>query len=326
MRNLEVKLLVVFVAVVMVGWGLYSVDYTDYKADITADADGVDVELSGFSTADYQYLLLSGADVPDELYYYLDDSMAAEVTTYKQSHFFDVLDSLLDVRHAGHGVRMDAQQLETMMASGNGAGKGVVFCSGAIPYNLYTGVTPILHDWVMGGGTVYWMGTHMGKQVSMPDGTLSKNNPSQFFPEGSIADGKEDRFAYNQSEWSMYLGMTQARCTTGLNVNYPGLDAVSLGMTDDEGYSEMAECDFGNGRIYVAGYNYSMDDSTLVFFTMADAITSGIDHDTVRICSGTGNKGHSSVTVHIEASVQPGDLLRFSIGVPYVSWAVTEEF
>ena len=324
------KILVVFIVIVTVGWGLYSVDYDRCEAEIEQTGSGADIHLHGFNPADYDYMMLSGADVPDHLYYYQDSDFMSYTTQYCQSEFFDTLDYMMDARSMSHGVRAGAQELVSMMmtqtASSTAAGNAVVFSSGALPYILCSDGVAVLQDWILAGGTVYWTGVAIGTSVAYAD-HIDEDLPG-IFPDGVIAEYDEEhvRYGYELSSWTTCLGTTYNNCSSGMNVLTIGASAVSLGIMDEEGYSSMAECQYGSGRIYILGGNVAVNKDAGQVAMLANIICTGVDSDTVILKEDSGQKGYGDTTVSVEADIHPGDVLCLKFGEPYVSWAVCKTF
>ena len=116
MKNPEIAILAVLVAVLVAGWAVIQVDiYGGTSVKVTAGDDGTDVRIDGLLPSDYHYSIYSGADVSSELYYWYDESVECRSTHQMQSDFFDSMDALLKVRNHEAGKRVDTQALVEMM-------------------------------------------------------------------------------------------------------------------------------------------------------------------------------------------------------------------
>ena len=330
MKNPEIAILAVLVAVLVAGWAVIQVDiYGGTSVKVTVGDDGTDVRIDGLLPSDYHYSIYSGADVSSELYYWYDESVECRSTHQMQSDFFDSMDALLKVRNFGAGIRVDTQALvdmmERTMADGTVSETAVYFCGDVLPKAIME--DGLLDSWIRAGGTVHWTGNAMGAYVTSEAG-IESWDPTAFFPEGTVADGSAE-LAHNHTYWSQRLVPTLSQCTNGLNVDAlkeQGINTVSLGLINDDGFSSYAVSDYGSGRIYVLGMYTSAVFPAYYQMVSADVIASGIDTDTVESFSGDGKKGYWGTDVSIDYTPSAGDVLYLRLGSPFVNWATTHVF
>ena len=85
MKNPEIAILAVLVAVLVAGWAVIQVDiYGGTSVKVTVGDDGTDVRIDGLLPSDYHYSIYSGADVSSELYYWYDGSRAYQTAPADQ--------------------------------------------------------------------------------------------------------------------------------------------------------------------------------------------------------------------------------------------------
>ena len=271
------------------------------------------VSVSGTLPSEIAYRLLSGTEIPERIYLFLDPDYTGGFVSYRdQDKMLSSLKDMMSDRGYCTVEFIDSERLAQLCTDPSAAPhKGIMMISGAIPANVYPDVSNNgLETWMSNGGTVYWAGPDMGLYRADADGNNEKVEGGGRF--GDAVNNSDDKpfLVGKASPIADAMGFACGHAEYGLKADYPG--SVVLGLYDD--YSSLSVVPAGLGRIYVLGCPMSSLDVESLY-TYVDMIVCGITENTVVKDTGRMHKGYGNDSFTV-SGIAAGDVLYVTSGKP----------
>lgn len=321
MRSSAIVLAVSAILLVAGAASAYCLRY-DADPELSVGADGsYSIEVGGLLPADVTYRILSDTNVPERIYFYLDDDRSGGLVSFRdQKIISDATESMLSDRGYRSVERVDAEGLAGIIDDPAIASKsGLLFFSGVIPDTIYPDDEHNgLDTWFSNGGTVYWSGPDMGLYRGLPGGE-SEEAYGVVFGEMVNFCEDEDCIVGTHSDISSEMGFSNYCANYGLRADYDATPSRVLGLYDE--FTSLSVASMGAGRVYVLG-NYITDIEVENLASFLDMVVSGITENTQIVESGSFRKGYGSESFPILTPVNPGDSVYVSVGDPVSREAV----
>lgn len=263
----------VLIAVMVIGEAsLYLASPYSFSSDVYRGPEGPEYSFESSGAADFSVVQTDPGEFepPTDIYIYDDPSYGSFAPSDAEE------DLVTELRVRG----MECTPIDTRglvdLVSGDPSGKAIVFLTGALPSDVYSGSPddPIVR-WVAAGGSLYWMGQVLGAYISLDDGTVREveGGDSLFFGDGSFNSSKStDVGETPDAGLGSALCIRSSNAQYGMSVSVP--DCLSLGYVTDDGYGSVCTARYGDGMISVVGgtfYHAERKD-------MAQLIASGVTY------------------------------------------------
>jgi len=327
-----VVLAVVLCVLVLAGEALtYSSGVHEYGADSSWTDGRVEYEVESSGGDVYDAVLLDNgirgsitdlAVYVDGTYaeYYGDASRISTVPYQSQDYFADQIAAFLEFRsfHAVTTLDDDALSGYIEGTMEDPRGKAVMVSSYALPVSVYDGTPECpLMEWIGNGGTLYWVGTEIGRFFKDADGLKAvEDNQELFFGTRCVnTDGPTvatDRIGG---------GLSEALCLKNSSVinavNADAVDgAVGIGYSEG-GYSSIAMSPYGDGEVTVFAGPFDINQ----FDDIGQVVASGVNHGTILIAHERGDVVRGTVSGSISFDSLADPTLYIFIGGTYAKFA-----
>ena len=291
-------LAILLVAVVLVGEVVViSSDNSSYGIDVSFSGESANytIEVSGSDVYDAVLFDRNGTEPVSELTIFVDE---------RYGEFFDQAEELvyyIDQKYTAQQFAVSLSNrgfdsVNTCNSDGlfeylertvsNPSGCGLFVTSYALPSSVYSGsADDLLYRWIAAGGTLYWMGSEIGRYYVDEDTLIEVENRSPLLPEDAHVNRSGPRFATSVVD----NGFTDALTLSGSDLLY-ALDvtnvpnAKSLGY-QAEGYSTISMLPCGQGEVCVFAGDFDID----LIDDVGQIVAAGISCDTV-ICEHQSGK------------------------------------
>ncbi len=288
--------------------------HPDTGFSVTEDGSGnATVSVSGSLPADVNYRLLSGTDIPERIYLYLDSDYSGGMVSYRDQD--RMLSSIRDMmRECGYcnAEFIDSARLAQLCSTPSEAPKrAIMMISGAVPENVYPDDSNNgLETWMANGGTLYWAGPDMGLYRADAHRDNVKVEGGGRFGDNINNSTEKPCLVGKSSDISRAMGFAGGHAEFGLKADYPG--SAVIGLYDE--YSSLSVVPAGAGRIFVLGCSMSSLDVESLY-SYVDMVVCGINEDTVVKDTGSYHKGYGSGSFMV-SGVSVGDVLYVTSGKP----------
>lgn len=331
--DLVVVTAIVLCAAILVGEVLtYSQDAHGYGAEAAWGEGRVEYRVSSSGGDVYDALLVDNGARPgidtlmlfvDDRYdeYYRDASEASDPPILSQAYFAEQVEAFLEFRSfSGAELCRDEGLIGFIAATlGDPSGKAVLVSSYALPSEVYDGSAEcLLMRWIANGGTLYWVGSEIGRFYRDDSGLHTVDGNQELFlgvrdcvntVGSAIATEKIDN------------GFTDALCLKNSNV-MNGIDVSrvegALGMGYSEGgYSSIALVPCGSGSICVFAGIFDIN----LFDDIGQVVSSGLTSDSAILghVRGDVRRGEVAGDIYFDHSSDP--TLYIFIGGTYTKYA-----
>lgn len=244
-----------------------------YDADASADAGEVrfDVSSSGSDVYDAVLVDLGDSVRVEELRIYVDETYdeycdlakaQSDFPYMEQEYYAEQVIAFLNVRSYEGASSCDAKGLLSFIEStmDDAAGKGIMVTSYALPSSVYDGTTDCpLVRWVSSGGSLYWVGSEIGKFYVDHEGLhVVEGNQKLFLGTDCVYTGGS-LFATEvvDNGFTDALTLKNSNVMNGIRTDdVPG--ALGMGYSID-GYSSISMIPFGSGTICVVAGPLDID-------------------------------------------------------------------
>lgn len=288
-----VVIAIVLCAAILVGEILtYSQDVHEYWAEAEWSEGRVEYRVSSSGGDVYDALLVDNGPRPpvnalmlfvDDRYeeYYADASAVSDPPILSQPYFAEQVKAFLEFRSfAGAELCHDEDLIDFIGTTiDDPSGKAILVSSYALPSEVYDGTSgcPLMR-WISNGGTLYWVGSEIGRFYRDDSGLHAVDGNQELFlgvqgcvnTSGStIATEKIDN------------GFADALCLKNSNV-MNGVDvskvdgALGIGYSED-GYSSIALTSCGSGSICIFAGIFDIN----LFDDIGQVVSSGLTSDSV---------------------------------------------
>lgn len=319
-RRVKFPIIVLMVAAIILAAGALYVYFNDsgsYDAKASLDSDTVEYTLNGPSS-EYCYSVISGTDLPDKIYFYLDMVYDSNFNDYYvQSEYFSVMEQMLERRNYTSVEYVNAQQLVKVM---NEPDSAVIFISGALPDTVYSGEADSpFKKWMDLGGTVYWSGPEIGRYVSTKTGITDLG--SGFFG-GDVNTDQKDPYAYNESEMFRYTHTRYDDSLYGLRADRA--NSLPLAYVSDSGYSSVSAAKLFGGNAIIFGGNIATTETVYEVLMdrtyVADLLICGLTYESKGIYAGSGTV-HGKASASFDVTSESDMVFFIAAGEPASHWA-----
>lgn len=297
--DLVVVLALVLCAMVVVGeYCTYYSDIHEYDSTATWSDGRVDYTVSSSGSDVYSAVLIDngGRDPVTDLFMFVDGDY---MDHYREAHSLSgavYLDQEYYAKQIGEALRIrgfdpvtqgDGSELRVYLESTlrDPSGHGAMVLSYALPGDIYDGTDDcLLVKWVSGGGTLYWIGSEVGRFFT-EDGSLVEvqGNQDLLFGGRCIHDGSQD-----VADSKVDSGFTDALSLKNSNLQF-AVDSTKadgslpLGYSSG-GYASIVFVPLGMGQICVFSGGFDVNQIDDVGQTIASGIT--VDSDIVGFQEG----------------------------------------
>lgn len=300
---------------VMVAGAAFAYCYQpDTGFSVSDDGTGnATVSVSGTLPAEVAYRLLSGTEIPERIYLFLDSDYTGGFVSYReQERMLSSFREMMCERGYHDTEFIDSERLAQLCSDSSEAPhRGIMMVCEAVPANIYPDVSDNgLEAWMANGGTLYWAGPDMGLYRADADGGNEKVEGGGFFGDAVNHSDDKSYSVSRETDISEAMGFACGHAEYGLKADYPG--SVVLGLYDD--YSSLSVVPAGLGRIYVLGCPMSSLDVESLY-TYVDMIVCGITENTVVKDTGRMHKGYGNDSFTV-SGIAAGDVLYVTSGKP----------
>lgn len=292
-----------------------------YDADASWNGSNVSFEASSSGSDTYDATLIDNGDgspvdvlriYVDATYdeYYAEAKELSKFPYLDQGYYAEQVVSFLKMRSYTGASSCDERQLVDYLSStmSDAGGKGLMVTSYALPSSIYDGTSDcLLVEWVQAGGTLYWVGSEIGRFVIGEDGLQEvRGNQTLFLGSECIYTGGR-LVAPNVIEngFTEHLTLKNSDVMNGVRVaDVPG--ALGIGYTVD-GYASISLVPSGNGSICIFAGPFDinqLDDIGQVIATGLNPSSKVVDH------SG-GKVVRETVTGSLNLPSEHGNLLLY---------------
>ena len=289
----------------------------NYQASASVDDDGtVSYSLSG-NTTQYRYSIFSDTQLPDKIYFYLDDSYPVFLNDYyTQSEFFSVMKQMLERRGYSSVYYADADELPIVMKQPN---IGIFFITGALPDVVMDDGS--FCEWMENGGMVYWTGPEIGRYVLTKECIVEYEKG---FFDGNVNNDEESIYAYTETEIFPYTEMRYDDCLYGLKTNQP--DSLCVSYYSEKGYSSVSVTKLFNGNAVIFGGNIAATNKISQVLSdrtcCADLIICGLTYNSHGVDYGCGSmNGDISANTSVDTSSFSEKMFFISVGTNLSNWS-----
>ena len=324
-----VVLATILIAVVLIGEVIViTSDRTSYGADVVFSNGSAEysVSISGSDVYDVVLLDRNGstpvtslaifvderydefADQAEGLRYYIDSAhMAQQISLALSNRGFDAVTEC-----NSSGLLSFLEQTIS-----NPSGYGLIVTSFALPSSVYTGdLGDLLLRWIQAGGTLYWVGSEVGRYFINGDSLVEVENSSVLLFGTDCINENGPRYAESvvDNKFTEALTLSGNDLLYALDVSdIPG--ALSMGYQAD-GYSTISMVPYGSGEICVFSGDFDID----LIDDMGQVITSGVSCKTTIIDHRRGEAARETVWGVFESTDEDSTVFIY-VGGMYVRFA-----
>lgn len=331
--DLVVVTAIVLCAAILVGEVLtYSQDVHGYGAEAAWGEGRVDYRISSSGGDVYDALLVDNGGRPaidalmlfvDDRYdeYYRDASEASDPPILSQAYFAEQVEAFLEFRSFSGAESCHDEGLIEFIATtlADPSGKAILVSSYALPSEVYDGTAgcPLMR-WISNGGTLYWVGSEIGRFYRDDSGLHTVDGNQELFlgvrgcvntAGSTIATEKIDN------------GFADALCLKNSNV-MNGVDvskvegALGVGYSGG-GYSTIALASCGSGSICIFAGIFDIN----LFDDIGQVVSSGLTSDSMILGHVRGDVRRGDVAGHIDFDPASDPTLYVFIGGTYTKYA-----
>lgn len=324
---------IILCAAILVGEVLtYSQDVHGYGAEAEWSGDLVDYRVSSSGADVYDAVLVdNGARPPidalmlyvDDLYdrYYEEASESSDPPILSQQYFAEQVKAFLGFRSFScTEICHDDGLIGFILATvDDPSGKAIMVSSYALPSEIYDGTDdcPLIR-WISNGGTLYWVGSEIGRFHRDDLGLHAVEGNQELFLGAQDCLNTAGSLVANER---IDNGFTDAFCLKNSNV-LNGVDvgkvsgALGIGYSEN-GYSSIALVPFGTGSICVFAGIFDINQ----FDDIGQVVSSGLTSDSAIIGHVRGDVKRGEVSGSMRFDPPSDPTLYIYIGGTYTKFA-----
>lgn len=313
--KIVVAAILVFIIVLAGEFIVYGSDVFKYDADAEWTEDGIDYSVYSSGSDTYSVILSDNGkfDAVSSLYIYLDETYddyfeqadsVVDMDRIDQSYWIDQIEKKSkNARFEDVIVCNESELIGILNDTENSRSRGLLVISYALPQSVYTGSEEdLLLKWISSGGSMYWMGSQIGKFYTSPDSLkIVDNNQSLFFGIDCVNTGDTDLATsrIDSNVFAASLSLKNNSVKYGLN-SESLTDSLAIGYCEN-GFSSITFVRHGDGMICVLGgdYTYALTDD----FTQI--LAAGVAYCTEILIVETGEVERE--TLHHSIKINPND-------------------
>lgn len=317
--DLIVVTAVILCAAILVGEVLtYSQGVHEYGAEADWSEGRVDYRVSSSGGDVYDAVLVDngsrqGIDMlmmyVDDLYerYYKEASESSDPPILSQQYFAEQVKAFLEFRSfTGSALCHDEGLIDFISSTvDDPSGKAILVSSYALPSEIYDGTDDCpLMRWISNGGTLYWVGSEIGRFHRDDAGLHAVEGNQELF---LGVQGCVNTAGSTVATEKIDNGFTDAFRLKNSNV-MNGVDvsrvegALGMGYSED-GYSSIALIPFGSGSICVFAGIFDINQFDDIGQVVASGLTS--DSEIIGHVRGDVKRGEVSGTMSFDPSSDP---------------------
>lgn len=296
---------VILIAAVVVGEYYTYAGTPDRDASASLYGDEISYSVSSDGSDEYRAVLTDTGGYASATQVYIwedplyDDNYSdacsaadgAEPYYMEESYYAEQILEYLEIRGFTNASVIGSDELETIVSDTSGAsGIAIIVISYELPYTVYDGTdSSTILTWIQNGGTLYWMGSEIGRFYSDADGNLVEveGNTAALFvgSEVTVNCADSDKDSYAAEGYADGEELTDAlQLRTGSTCFAIGTEGLStylqLGYAKD-GYSSITFAGVGNGYVCVIGGGFDIDQLDDLAQLIVAGITPGTELLTV---------------------------------------------
>ncbi len=287
--------------------------------DASGELNGAEIDYSVTANGSYTYdaVLLDDVCLPSSVVVYVDPTYdkyvteAYELSRFRyadQTHYAEQLAMFLEMRSFKNVDQCGSEGLARILNDTERSGSTVlVVTSYALPREVYDGTSDcLLIKWMESGGTLYWVGSEIGKFYTDSDGLhVVQDNQNLFFGTECInTDGPQAAKGPIDNGFTDALTLKNSDLSNGLDLSkVPG--ALGMGYAAD-GFASMAFIEFGAGELCIVAGGFDIDQVE----DMAQTIATGICHSSKIASHIEGTVSHGTVSGTMEC---PSDMTEATL-------------
>ncbi len=327
--DLVVIVAVVVCALVLIGeFTTYYPGLHEYDAEVEWSDGSVDYTVSATGSHPYDVVLLADAKHLSGLTVYVDPTYDeyfdeaqehSEFGYMEQEYYAQQVGAFLGMRSFHDVGPCGPEGLVDLIGSTMGRSDVAILVSSyALPMEVYDGTPdcPLL-QWIRAGGTLYWVGSEIGRFYTDGSGIhLVEANQGLFFgtecinTSGSIyADARIDNgfgTALNLNSSNLMNGVDVSKVPGALGIGYSG-----------EGFSSVSLVPFGSGEVVVFSGKFDIDQLD----DIGQVVASGISHDSILLGHEEGDVVRGTVHGSLDIPEGMADMnLYITVGGTYVRY------
>lgn len=321
-------LTVVICAIVFAGEYVtyYSATFS-YDVDASVDAGEVRFDISSSGSDVYDAVIVDAGDFVrvEDLRIYVDETYDEYCNQAKKQSDFPYLDqeyyaeqviAFLKVRSYTGASSCDASGLLSFIESTmhDASGKGIMVTSYALPSFVYDGTPDCpLMEWVLSGGSLYWVGSEIGKFYVNDEGLHSVDRNQQLFlgAECVYTGGSLIATEVLDNGFTDALTLRNSNVMNGVRTSdVPG--AVGMGYSE-EGYSSISMIPSGSGMICVIAGPFDIDQLD----DISQIVVAGISHESSILNHSDGKVVRGTISESFEIPEDVNIILYAYIGGTY---------
>ncbi len=332
-RRVDIVAVVAVVLCVMVlvgGLSTYLQGVHSYDAEIGWNDGSVDIRTKSSGSDVYDVVLIDNGKrtaVSDVAVYvdgtyskYYDKACRSSDPPYlSQKYYAEQVSTFLKVRSFGSVSTCDTEALLEYLERtvSDPSGHSVLVSSYALPSSVYDGTADcILLKWIGAGGTLYWVGSEIGRFYTDSGGLHKVDGNQALF----LGNGRVNTAGSTIATERIENGFAEALCLKNSNVQN-GVDvsgvegALAIGYSEN-GYSSIAFVPLGAGTVCVFAGPFDINQLDDIGQVVASGLS--CDSSIVSHVRGTVSRGWVSERIDFEGS--PTSAYVF-IGGAYVKYA-----
>jgi len=327
-KNKILILTAVLFAAILIGQAL-SYYAMPNRYDASAELSGSDITyaMNTNSAVTYNVLVYDNAKETERLFIYYDESYAVyEVDHEWQNRFIRQTIAELGTRgFAGEISIVNADELSDALDDLK-EGDAVLMTSGVLPATVYSDTENKMFVWVEGGGSLYWIGYAIGALYAV--GKDIADDPIYTTADIFGVDDcilMDDVRATRRSADPLSSGLmiNNNSLMYGLNADaitsVTGVNAISVGFENDDGYCSVSLVEKGDGMICVIG-GLLWDTGRV---SVSQLISSGVTASSSFIDDASGSIVRKTITGTMDVSGSSDVAVHIRMGEPNTVYART---